>query len=267
MRMIPAVLSIAGSDSSGGAGIQADIKTIIAHGLYAETAITAVTAQNTQGVFGVVECDPKFVSLQVKTVFDDIRPNAVKVGMVGSSGIVNAIAESLVEAQATNIVLDPVMVASSGSVLMADEAVDALVEKLLPLADIVTPNIPEAVVLAQHAISNEEDMATAARKIQEAMGGDGKWVLMKGGHLENAADDLLLTEHGREVWLRHKHIDTPNTHGAGCTLSSAIACGLARDFDMQSAVSKAKTYITGALEHDPGLGRGSGPIDHMWETR
>ncbi len=260
---IPAVLSIAGSDSSGGAGIQADIKTITAQSLFAETAITALTAQNTTGVYGVLETDPDFVAQQIQVVFDDIRPDAVKIGMVGSKAIVDAIADTLVQVEANNIVLDPVMVATSGSVLMADEAVDALMGRLLPLADIVTPNIPEAEVLSQHGIEGEDDMVQAARIIKEKMGDFG-WVLVKGGHLEHGADDLLLTQHGREVWLRHKRIDTPNTHGTGCTLSSAIACGLARGLEMQASVSKAKAYLSGALEHDLMMGQGSGPLNHMW---
>jgi len=264
---IPAVLSIAGSDSSGGAGIQADIKTIAAYQLFAETAITALTAQNTTGVYGVVETDPDFVALQIRTVFDDIRPAAVKIGMIGSGAIASAVAASLVAVQASNIVLDPVMVATSGSVLMADEAVETLVEQLLPLADIVTPNIPEAEVLSQRGIENENDMVAAAKIIQTAMGSTGGWVLVKGGHGTAGADDLLLTEQGREVWMRHKRIATSNTHGTGCTLSSAIACGLASGFDMQASVAKAKKYLSGALENDPMMGQRSGPLDHMWDYR
>jgi hydroxymethylpyrimidine/phosphomethylpyrimidine kinase len=264
---IPAVLTIAGSDSSGGAGIQADIKTIAAHQLFAETAITALTAQNTTGVYGVVETDSDFVALQIKTVFDDIRPAAVKIGMIGSGAIASVIADTLSAVQASNIVLDPVMVATSGSVLMADEAVETLIDRLLPLADIVTPNIPEAEVLSQHGIEDEKDMVAAAKVIQIAMGGTGKWVLVKGGHGTAGADDLLLTEHGREVWLRRKRVDTANTHGTGCTLSSAIACGLASGFDMQASVTKAKKYLSGALENDPMMGQGSGPLDHMWDYR
>lgn len=259
-----AVLSIAGSDSVGGAGIQADIKTITAHQLYAETAITAVTAQNTMGVLGVVELDPDFVALQIQACFEDIRPDAVKIGMIGSADIANAIADTLEKYEATNIVVDPVMVATTGSVLMADDAVNTVIERLLPLASIVTPNIPEAEVLAQMKILTAEDMSEAATIIAQNMKGA---VLIKGGHAVEGANDLLLTEHNREVWLRHKRIDTPNTHGTGCTLSSAIACGLAKDFDLQACVSKAKAYITGALENDPEMGKGNGPLDHMWNYR
>lgn len=257
-----AVLSIAGSDSSGGAGIQADIKTIAAHKLYAETAITALTAQNTTGVYGVVEVDPEFVAQQIDVVFDDIRPDAVKIGMVSSAAIIEAIAERLVANKAKNIVLDPVMVATSGARLIDDGAVEALVAKLLPLADIVTPNIPEAEVLCGRAIASDEDMESAAKELAEKTSGA---VLVKGGHGTERADDVLVTEHGRVVWLRHKRIETENTHGTGCTLSSAIACGLAQDFEMQAAVSKAKSYVTGALQYGLALGRGNGPLNHMWD--
>ncbi len=264
--MIPAVLSIAGSDSSGGAGIQADIKTITAQRLYAETVITALTAQNTLGVTAVQNATPEFVLQQIDTVFDDIRPDAVKIGMVSSAEIAHAIASGLTRVKASNIVLDPVMVATSGAALLADDAVQVLIDELLPLADIVTPNIPEAQVLSGIEITSAADMLVAAQAIQRKMN-QGKWVLVKGGHLDDGANDLLLTEHGREVWLHHRRIDTPNTHGTGCTLSSAIACGLAQGFDMQAAVSKAKQYLSGALENNPNMGKGTGPLDHMWEYR
>ncbi|WP_281702231.1 bifunctional hydroxymethylpyrimidine kinase/phosphomethylpyrimidine kinase [Cryptobacterium curtum] len=264
--MIPAVLSIAGSDSSGGAGIQADIKTITAQRLYAETVITALTAQNTLGVTAVQNATPEFVSQQIDAVFDDIRPDAVKIGMVSSAEIAHAIASGLTRVKASNVVLDPVMVATSGAALLADDAVQVLIDELLPLADIVTPNIPEAQVLSGIEITSAVDMLAAAQAIQRKMN-QGKWVLVKGGHLDDGANDLLLTEHGREVWLHHRRIDTPNTHGTGCTLSSAIACGLAQGFDMQAAVSKAKQYLSGALENNPNMGKGAGPLDHMWEYR
>ncbi len=264
--MIPAVLSIAGSDSSGGAGIQADIKTITAQRLYAETVITALTAQNTLGVTAVQNATPEFVSQQIDAVFDDIRPDAVKIGMVSSAEIAHAIASGLTRVKASNVVLDPVMVATSGAALLADDAVQVLIDELLPLADIVTPNIPEAQVLSGIEITSAVDMLAAAQAIQRKMN-QGKWVLVKGGHLDDGANDLLLTEHGREVWLHHRRIDTPNTHGTGCTLSSAIACGLAQGFDMQAAASKAKQYLSGALENNPNMGRGAGPLDHMWEYR
>lgn len=261
---IPSVLSIAGSDSSGGAGIQADIKTITAHKLYAQTAITALTAQNTLGVQSVLEIAPEFVQAQIDSVFNDIVPDAVKIGMLGSAEIAHAVATSLSAHHAKNIVLDPVMVATSGDALMKDDAVDVLVRELLGVATIVTPNIPEAEVLAQQGISNEDDMFNAAIAIQK-VSGHALWVLVKGGHSSDAANDLLLTEHGRAVWLRGRKIQTENTHGTGCTLSSAIACGLASGFEVQASVSKAKTYVTGALEYDLGMGRGHGPLNHMWD--
>ena len=264
--MIPAVLSIAGSDASGGAGIQADIKTIASHKLYAETVITALTAQNTTGVAGVLPIEPAFIRAQMDSVFADIRPDAVKIGMVPTSDAAQAIADGLVAADAEHVVLDPVMVATSGATLADSPAVAGIVAHLLPLAEIVTPNIPEAQVLAGREIATREDREEAARAIQGKMRA-GAWVLVKGGHASDTADDLLLTEHGRCVWLPHKLIDTPNTHGTGCTLSSAIACGLAAGFDVQASVSKAKQYVTGALECDLGMGRGAGPIDHMWQYR
>ncbi len=257
-----AVLSIAGSDSSGGAGIQADIKTITAHRLFAETVITALTAQNTLGVTGVLEATPEFVRLQIDTVFDDIRPDAVKVGMVSSAAIIRAIAEGLRAHEVGRVVVDPVMVSTSGSRLLADDALDALKRELLPLASVVTPNIPEAEILADGRIEGEADMADAARAIAAAC---GSAVLVKGGHGTADANDLLVTPDGFELWLRGERIDTKNTHGTGCTLSSAIACGLAQGLPVEEAVRRAKRYVTGAIAHDVHLGRGNGPLNHMWE--
>ncbi len=255
------VLTIAGSDSSGGAGIQADIKTIMAHNLFAQSAITALTAQNTVGVFGVVDIDPDFVRQQIRVVFDDIRPDAVKVGMVSSAAIVDAIAQTLREVGARNIVVDPVMVATSGAKLISDDAIAALVRELIPLADVVTPNMPEAALLAQRDIAAHDDMVAAAHAIL-AMGPAN--VLVKGGHDADTADDVLVSADGAQHWLRAAHIETPNTHGTGCTLSSAIACGLASGQSVEDAVANAKAYITGALEHDLVLGRGSGPLNHAY---
>lgn len=257
-----AVLSIAGSDSSGGAGIQADIKTITAHRLFAETVITALTAQNTLGVTGVLEATPEFVRLQIDTVFEDIRPDAVKVGMVSSAAIIRAIAEGLRAHEVGRVVVDPVMVSTSGSRLLADDALDALKRELLPLASVVTPNIPEAEILADGRIEGEADMADAARAIAAAC---GSAVLVKGGHGTAGANDLLVTPDGSELWLRGERIDTKNTHGTGCTLSSAIACGLAQGLPVEEAVRRAKRYVTGAIAHDVHLGRGNGPLNHMWE--
>ncbi len=326
-----AVLAIAGSDSSGGAGIQADVKTIAAHGLFAETAITALTAQNTTDVFGVVDVDPEFVARQIDVVFEDIRPAAVKVGMVSSADIVRAIAQALVRNHAENVVVDPVMVATSGARLVSDEAAEALVGCLFPLASVVTPNLAEARALSGMDIADERDVCRAADAIARsavpqaerahgdaagapggtcgnaaaASGGMGDAegappgarpqvsgeappaarrvpsVLVKGGHCvgepadadagaggaagDGAADDLLRLPDGTYVWLRGARVDTQNTHGTGCTLSSAIACGLARGQSVQEAVRAAKRYVAGALAAGLDLGRGSGPLDHMWE--
>ena len=255
------VLSIAGSNSSGGAGIQADIKTIQAHHLFAQTAITALTAQNTTGVYGVLDVEPAYVAQQIDVVFEDIRPDAVKIGMVSSPAIVDAIAEALVRNDAANIVVDPVMVATSGSELSSNEAVIALREKLIPLATVITPNMPEAEVLFGAHIENAADQERAAVEIARAA---GVAVLVKGGHGENDANDVLARPDGTVTWFEGERVDTTNTHGTGCTLSSAIACGLAVGKPLEEAVKSAKFYITGALSAGLDLGRGSGPMDHMW---
>lgn len=258
-----AVLSIAGSDSSGGAGIQADIKTITAHRLFAETAITALTAQNTLGVTGVVAVDPAFVAAQIDAVFEDIRPAAVKIGMVSSAAIIETIAERLQAHEARNIVVDPVMVATSGARLIDEDAVRALADHLLPLADVLTPNLPEAEVLCGFTIPDEASMERAARQLAAA--GQGA-VLVKGGHATTHADDVLVTSpDASALWLRAPRIDTHNTHGTGCTLSSAIACGLAQGWSVEQAVRAAKDYVHGALAAGLNLGQGSGPLNHMWE--
>ena len=255
------VLSIAGSDSSGGAGIQADIKTIQAHHLFAQTAITALTAQNTTGVYGVLDVEPAFVAQQIDVVFEDIRPDAVKIGMVSSPAIVDAIADALIRNSATNIVVDPVMVATSGSELSSNEAVIALREKLIPLATVITPNMPEAEVLFGAHIENAADQECAAVEIARAT---GVAVLVKGGHGENDANDVLARPDSAVTWFEGERVDTANTHGTGCTLSSAIACGLAVGKPLEEAVKSAKDYITGALSAGLDLGHGSGPMDHMW---
>ena len=257
-----AVLSIAGSDSSGGAGIQADIKTIASHRLFAETAVTALTAQNTTGVFGVLDVDPAFVAKQIDAVFEDIRPAAVKVGMVSSAAIIEAVADALERHAAANIVVDPVMVATSGARLIGDDAIEALKARLLPLADVVTPNMPEAAVLAGFEVVDETSMERAALRLAEA--GTGA-ALVKGGHRHDRADDVLVTAEGDVVWLRAPRVDTENAHGTGCTLSSAIACGLAQGRSVEEAVRSAKGYVHGALSAGLNLGKGSGPLDHMWE--
>lgn len=262
---IPSVLSIAGSDSSGGAGIQADIKTIQAFGLFAQTAITALTAQNTTGVFGIQNLDAAFVRQQIDVVFQDIRPDAVKIGMVSSADIASAIADSLQANGACGIVLDPVMVSTSGSALMADETVKTLIGRLLPMADLLTPNLPEAEVLAGMKIDGEDDMLRAAKAIHANIRPDA-YVLVKGGHLAQSANDLLFGANGAE-WIRGERIETRNSHGTGCSLSSAIACGLACGHSMSQSVREAKSFLTGALVHDPHLGKGNGPLDHMWRYR
>ena len=254
-------LTIAGSDSSGGAGIQADIKTMTANGVFAMSAITALTAQNTTGVAGIMEVSPEFLKQQIDCIFTDIRPDAVKIGMVSSAELITAIAEKLAEYQAENIVVDPVMVATSGAKLISDDAIDTLKERLLPMADILTPNIPEAEVLSGMKVRTGEDMIKAAEKISE---GYHCAVLLKGGHQLNDANDLLY-RNGSYRWFYGKRIDNPNTHGTGCTLSSAIASNLAKGFDMDTSVERAKSYISGALGAMLDLGSGSGPMNHAFD--
>lgn len=259
---LPSVLSIAGSDSCGGAGIQADLKTITAYGLYGQTAITALTAQNTFGVQGVFDIAPEFVEKQIDSVFSDMRPDAVKIGMVSSEETVSAIAEKLVEHEAVNIVLDPVLVATTGASLASGGVAAALVRHLFPLAAVVTPNIAEAQVLSGLDIRSKDDMQRAAAAIAENTSGA---VLVKGGHLSGSADDLLLMPDGRMRWFSAPLVDTPNTHGTGCTLSSAIACGLASGDTVEEAVRRGKEYVFGAISHNPAMGKGStGPLNHMW---
>lgn len=255
-----AVLTIAGSDCSGGAGIQADIKTIQAHQLYAESVITALTAQNTLGVTGVVNIEPEFVEQQIDAVFEDIRPAAVKIGMVSSPEIVISIVKSLMKHQARNVVVDPVMVATSGSSLIADDAVKALQQWLFPLADVITPNLAEAEVLCGFPIKTKLDVEAAAEVIGEGVLGG---VLIKGGH-GDAANDFLRLANGQGIWYEASRIENDNTHGTGCTLSSAIACGLAMGQLLPEAVGNAKNYVRGALTANLDLGQGSGPLDHMW---
>jgi hydroxymethylpyrimidine/phosphomethylpyrimidine kinase len=259
------VLTIAGSDSSGGAGIQADIKTIAAHGAYAMSVITALTAQNTMGVFGVQEASQDIVAAQMDAVFEDIMPDAVKIGMVSSAPIIRSIAERLRHHNARQIVLDPVMVATSGSRLLDEGAIETLTSELFALACVVTPNIPEAEMLSGIQIRSREDMLTAARRIAER---HCCAVLIKGGHLssDSQASDLLLSEDGPR-WLDGPRIDTADTHGTGCTLSAAIACGLAQGLPLHDSVREAKGFVTGALAAGLRLGHGTGPIDHAYRLR
>ena len=254
-------LTIAGSDCSGGAGIQADIKTMTMNGVYAMSAITALTAQNTTGVRKIQESTPEFLEQQIDAVFEDIFPDAVKIGMVSSSEIVCVIADRLKYHKAKNIVVDPVMVATSGSSLMKTDAVKTLIDVLLPIATLVTPNIPESEVLSGISIENKEDMQMAAKTIGDKY---SCAVLLKGGHSIYDANDLLYAN-GEFKWFYGKRIDNPNTHGTGCTLSSAIAANLAKGFDVSDAVRKAKEYISYALAAGLDLGQGSGPLMHNFD--
>ncbi len=254
-------LSIAGSDCSGGAGIQADLKTMTMNGVYAMCAITALTAQNTTGVTGIMETTPDFLEKQINAVFDDIRPDAVKIGMVSSSDLIKVIAKQLRFYDAQNIVVDPVMVATSGSELIKSDSVETLINELLPLATVVTPNIPEAEILSSIKINSEDDMLKAAKIIHDTY---GSAVLVKGGHSINDANDMLYKD-GKAHWFYGKRIDNPNTHGTGCTLSSAIAANLAKGYSLEMAVEKAKEYISGALSAMLDLGKGSGPMNHAFD--
>ena len=253
-------LTIAGSDSSGGAGIQADLKTMAAHHVYGMSAITALTAQNTTGVVDIMEVTPKFLEEQLDSVFEDIRPDAVKTGMVSSSDLIKVIAEKLSFYKAKNIVVDTVMAATSGARLINDSAIETLKNELIPLADVITPNIPEAEVLAEMPVENSDDMLSAAKKIYDTFGCS---VLLKGGHRINDANDLLYSKEGAR-WFIGKRIDNTNTHGTGCTLSSAIASNLAKGMKLEEAVSRAKDYLSLALSAGLDLGKGSGPLDHMF---
>ena len=254
-------LTIAGSDSSGGAGIQADIKTMISNGVYAMSAVTALTAQNTTGVTAIMDVTPEFLAEELDNIFTDIYPDAVKIGMVSSGALLHVIAEKLQEYKARNIVVDPVMIATSGARLISEEAVKVLKNSLLPMASLVTPNIPEAEVLSGRKIVTPEDMIKAAALIGETY---HCAVLCKGGHQLNDANDLLWKE-GEYRWFQGERINNPNTHGTGCTLSSAIASNLAKGYELEAAVERAKKYISGALAAMLDLGKGSGPMDHGFD--
>ncbi len=253
-------MTIAGSDPSGGAGIQADIKTITAHKQYAMSVVTALTAQNTTGVYGVLEVSAEFVAQQLDCIFTDIYPDAVKIGMVSSEEIIQVIVAKLQQYSAKNIVVDPVMVATSGGKLLRNQALDAMVTQLLPIAQIITPNIPEAEALSHMEIHTKRDMVEAAHKISALFSGD---IVLKGGHLTDSADDLILSG-GKVIWLPGSKVENPNTHGTGCTLSSAIACGLASNLTTLRSIYAAKSYITGALNWGLNLGKGNGPLNHMY---
>lgn len=254
------VLTIAGSDCSGGAGIQADIKTITAHRMYAMSAITALTAQNTTGVFGVQETPADFLGQQLDAIFTDIVPDAVKIGMVSSADNIRMIARKLQQYGAKHVVLDTVMYSTSGHALLRPDAMEQLCTTLLPLAEVITPNIPETEALCGRRIETREQMEQAGFEIAGRISGA---VLVKGGHLVETANDLLIWD-GQAIWLEGERVDNPNTHGTGCTLSSAIACGLAAGKSMPDAVRQAKEYLTGALRDGMNLGQGSGPVNHCW---
>lgn len=254
-------LTIAGSDSGGGAGIQADIKTMTANGVFATSAVTALTAQNTTGVAGIMEVTPAFLGQQLDCILTDIFPDAVKIGMVSSGDLIEVIADRLTAYHAPHIVLDPVMVATSGAKLIGDAAIGTLKAKLIPLAEVITPNIPEAQVLTGLEIGSAADMERAAKQISDAY---GCAVLLKGGHQLNDANDYLCTAQGGQ-WFRGERIANPNTHGTGCTLSSAIAANLAKGRTLAEAVGAAKRYISGALAAMLDLGKGAGPMNHAFD--
>ncbi len=255
------VLTIAGSDSSGGAGIQADIKTMTANGVYAMSAVTALTAQNTIGVTAISEVSPQFMKQQLDAVFTDIFPDAVKIGMVSSAQLIEVVSDVLSHYKANNIVVDPVMVSTSGSTLMEESAVETLKRKLIPLASLLTPNIPEAQALTGLVVENEADMRKAVKTIGDTY---GCAVLLKGGHSISDANDILYSQ-GEYHYFKGKRIDNPNTHGTGCTLSSAIASNLAKGYSMVQSIKRAKEYISGALEAMLDLGKGSGPVNHGFD--
>lgn len=255
------VLTIAGSDCSGGAGVQADIKTITAHGMYAMSAITSLTAQNTTGVYDVMDATPEFLAKEIDCIFQDIFPDAVKIGMVSDKMLINVIAKKLKEYKPKNIVLDTVMVATSGSPLLKPDSIDALVGELIPLADVITPNIPEAEVLGNCKIENEEDLRNTAFALYNKYGCN---VLIKGGHLSDTATDVLCYK-GQITDFKGERIDNENTHGTGCTLSSAIACNLAKGLELPDAIRNSKKYLVGALKDNLNLGKGNGPLNHCYK--
>lgn len=254
-------LTIAGSDSGGGAGIQADLKTFAAHRIYATSAITAVTAQNTTGVTSWVALPASLVRAQIHAVIEDIGAEAVKIGMLANTEIVTAVAAAIRALKLSNLVLDPVMIAKGGDRLLEEQAVTAIRTSMLPLVDVVTPNIPEAEVLAGISIRSLEDMRDAGQRIQ-AMGPGV--VLVKGGHLDGPDSvDVAVTKAGT-FELRRPRIETTSTHGTGCTLSSAIAANLALRMDVRETLERAREYLEGAIVHAPRIGRGHGPLAHFW---
>lgn len=255
------VLTIAGSDSSGGAGVQADIKTMTMNGVYASSVITALTAQNTCGVSRIEGVSPEFLRAEMEAVFEDIYPDAVKIGMLSSKSIIEEVARGLRRYGAKNVVLDPVMISTSGHTLLQEEAIESLIAELFPLATLITPNIPEAEFLTASHIRGEEDMVEVASYLSEKY---GLSVLLKGGHSEDGANDVLVYHGGMRIFPSLR-IENPNTHGTGCTLSSAIAANLAKGYELEIAIERAKAYVTGAIAAMLDLGRGSGPIKHNFD--
>lgn len=248
------VLTIAGSDCSGGAGIQADLKTMTAWGIYGMSVVTAVTVQNTLGVKQVALMEPEVVAEQIDAIFQDIRPDAVKIGMLGNDKIADAVARRLAHYKARHVVLDPVLASTSKRHFLDEEGVQVMKAGLFPLAELVTPNIPEVMVLQSGYRTAEEAAESLSKQYHLS-------ILLKGGHRKCRADDLLCTEE-EKIWFPGERILTDNTHGTGCTLSSAIACGLAMGFEMRQAVKEAKAYLTEAIRREPGLGNGKGPLNH-----
>lgn len=274
MKTYPRVLTIAGSDSGGGAGLQADIKAISATGSYAASAVTAVTVQNTLGVREVVCMEPRIVGAQIDAVLDDIGADAVKIGMLGSADVVRAVASTLRAHDVRNIVLDPVMVATSGDNLLEVPAVRVLADELAPYARVITPNIPEAEVLSGRKVSSQDDLkplALALSRSLSARSGRPVSVLMKAGHLEDETltDWFYNAEEGHFVELRSRRVDSPNTHGTGCTLSSAFASFLAQGYGLDESAQRAKAYISAAIESGAGyqIGHGHGPVDHFFAQK
>jgi hydroxymethylpyrimidine/phosphomethylpyrimidine kinase len=256
-------LTIAGSDSGGGAGIQADLKTFSALGVFGMTAITAVTVQNTKGVSDVEELSPSIVAEQIRSVAGDIGVDAAKTGMLASAAIVHAVAEAIEETGLPNLVVDPVFVSKHGHPLLADDAVDSIKRLILPLATVVTPNLPEAAGLAGFEVRDRDDMRQAAGAILRL---GPRAVLVKGGHLEGDRAIDLFVEEGLEEWIDAERIETPHTHGTGCTLSAAITAHLARGASLPQAVRAGKLFVTEAIRHALALGEGIGPVSQRWST-
>ena len=261
--MVPRALTIAGSDSGGGAGIQADLKTFTALKVFGMSAVTSVTAQNTHSVLGISDLPPEFVGLQIDAVVKDLGVDAVKIGMLSNKYIVELVAKKIVEYGFKNIVLDPVMMTSSGDPLLNSDAKETLINKLFPHVSVLTPNIPEAEVISGVQISCVEDMKTAAEKVR-TLGPEN--VLLKGGHLDKSSDAIDVLYNGKDFFeFKSLRVDTKNTHGTGCTYSAAICAGLAKGLSVIDAVKEAKDYVTFAIQNSFDIGKGHGPLNHFWE--